>query len=257
MGRPRNTKPLIDRIMEHVERRGENDCWPWTGGLSGGNPRMAGVTTMHRRVYEHEHGSLSHKMAVKRLCNNTICFNPAHLIAVPLSSLTGRGKKLVHTEADFWRIVRKEDPERCWDWPHARHEAGYGVCTYKGVKTTAHRLAYELTNGPVPDGMYVLHTCDRPQCCNPAHLFVGTPKDNVADMLAKGRLLGKHIAAELAAEGRRHLKRIRVLKKRLEHWQRNQKIREEYFLEGPTLSELGERYGRTESAVSLIVNCKR
>ncbi|MGH7024521.1 MAG: HNH endonuclease signature motif containing protein [Caulobacteraceae bacterium] len=51
----------------------------------------------------------------------------------------------------------------------------------------AHRLAWELANGPIPDGLLILHKCDNPVCCNPDHLFLGTAADNHADCAAKGR----------------------------------------------------------------------
>lgn len=81
-------------------------------------------------------------------------------------------------------------PSECWTFTGARRSGGYGNMT-RGAKgggnEAAHRLAWMLVNGPIPDGKYVLHRCDNPPCCNPAHLFLGTLRDNTQDMLAKGR----------------------------------------------------------------------
>ena len=77
----------------------------------------------------------------------------------------------------------------CWTWTRATNKAGYGkIGSGEGAGTLAtHRVSWELTNGPVPDGLFVLHRCDNPPCCNPAHLFLGTSRDNTLDMIAKGR----------------------------------------------------------------------
>jgi hypothetical protein len=64
---------------------------------------------------------------------------------------------------------------------------GYGKLTFQGRAIYAHRLAYELTIGPIPDGMLVCHHCDNPPCCRPDHLFLGDQKANLADMVAKRR----------------------------------------------------------------------
>lgn len=64
---------------------------------------------------------------------------------------------------------------------------GYGQVKSGGKIRMAHRVSYETHIGPIPPGMLVCHHCDRPACINPAHLFIGTHKDNVADMMAKGR----------------------------------------------------------------------
>jgi hypothetical protein len=66
-----------------------------------------------------------------------------------------------------------------------------------GSPVTAHRVAWELTNGPIPPGLHICHRCDNPPCVTPAHLFVGTNLDNIADKVAKGRQRG-------ARAGERH-----------------------------------------------------
>lgn len=64
---------------------------------------------------------------------------------------------------------------------------GYGDLTVNGVHWGAHRLAWTLAYGPIPTGLWVLHHCDNPPCCEPTHLFLGTNKDNSADRARKGR----------------------------------------------------------------------
>ena len=76
----------------------------------------------------------------------------------------------------------------CWLWTGARQRSGYGrIMVSKGRFDLAHRVSYRLTRGEIPEGMFVLHSCDNPQCVKPAHLFVGTQADNMRDCRAKGR----------------------------------------------------------------------
>lgn len=75
----------------------------------------------------------------------------------------------------------------CIEWTGSRVPNGYGQIRRGEVLVLAHRLAWELKHGPIPEGMKVLHTCDNPPCCNEEHLFLGTDADNSADMVAKGR----------------------------------------------------------------------
>lgn len=86
----------------------------------------------------------------------------------------------------FWSQVEKGDG--CWCWTGNRHRQGYGRLKVNGRTTYAHRIAYELECGPVPSGLKVLHGCDNPPCCNPAHLSTGTQLANVADAVRKGRM---------------------------------------------------------------------
>jgi hypothetical protein len=64
---------------------------------------------------------------------------------------------------------------------------GYGSIYADGRLQKAHRVVWQVEHGPIPDGLHVLHQCDNPPCCNPAHLFLGTHADNMADKIAKGR----------------------------------------------------------------------
>jgi HNH endonuclease len=93
--------------------------------------------------------------------------------------------------------IAKSTPDACWEWQRQRNWGGYGRLTLPNQrKILAHRLAWELEFGPIPDGLWVLHRCDNPPCCNPAHLFLGTTLDNTRDMDAKGRRRTRSIKAE-------------------------------------------------------------
>lgn len=75
----------------------------------------------------------------------------------------------------------------CIEWQGGRDRDGYGTTLYQGKKQRAHRVAWQRIHGPIPDGLNVLHKCDNPPCVNVGHLFLGTQRRNVEDMMAKGR----------------------------------------------------------------------
>lgn len=78
----------------------------------------------------------------------------------------------------------------CWEWTGGKYASGYGVFRAASGPGLAHRSAYRLFVGPIPDGMLVCHTCDNPPCVNPDHLFLGSQLDNMRDAAAKGRVGG-------------------------------------------------------------------
>jgi len=91
--------------------------------------------------------------------------------------------------ARFWTHVRKRGPDECWNWQASIINGGYGQVQLANPRrmVLAHRLAYAAAYGEVPSGKQVHHRCDNRRCCNPAHLWVGTQHDNIADAIAKGR----------------------------------------------------------------------
>jgi len=85
----------------------------------------------------------------------------------------------------FWSKVQKTD--QCWLWTGAKTNGGYGKIRINGTNRPAPRVAWEFENGSLPIGYEICHHCDNPSCVRPDHLFAGTRKDNVQDMIQKGR----------------------------------------------------------------------
>lgn len=93
-------------------------------------------------------------------------------------------------EDRFWSKVNTRGDDECWPWMGHLNNKGYGMIRLGSAnrgKVLAHRLSYELAKGKIPEGSVIMHMCDNPACVNPAHLSVGTQKQNMLDKVAKGR----------------------------------------------------------------------
>jgi hypothetical protein len=87
----------------------------------------------------------------------------------------------------FETYALKGGPDDCWPWTGQIGENGYGKVKNSPEHVQAHRLAWAVHHGTIPKGLFVLHRCDNPPCCNPRHLFLGTHLDNMRDMREKQR----------------------------------------------------------------------
>lgn len=99
-----------------------------------------------------------------------------------------QGKK--HTIKDFWDRVNKNGPNGCWEWTALKDADGYGLFCFESKRYSAHRFVYKIRNITIPQGHFILHSCDNPCCCNPDHLRIGTVRDNVTDAMNRNRLKG-------------------------------------------------------------------
>jgi hypothetical protein len=139
----------------------------------------------------------------------------------------------------FWFHVRKGKNHECWEWTAATCRNGYGK--FNG-KTIAHRVAWELTNGHIPENICICHKCDNKLCCNTRHMFMGTQSDNMKDMYQKGRK--KSLCGERHPWSKLKLKDVN-------------KIRSIYAGERGQIVALAKEYGVGRQTIREVVHGKR
>ncbi len=109
--------------------------------------------------------------------------------SVHIGEATGAAPVSPTIIAKFWSRVEVRTSRVCWLWRGMKNQSGYGRFrpTWNDPEVKAHRFAWQIVNGPVPDGKLIIHSCDTPACCNPKHLRVGSYQDNSDDCVTRGR----------------------------------------------------------------------
>lgn len=193
------TTPL--QRLEKNLTEDENGCWIPGFGQSGADKHTRfkigrRKVRAHRYMYEQKVGPIGDNQRLYHTCDNQKCCNPDHLILKDIKSKEEReaekpsGGRLTPAIERLRNSVTVNE-NGCWiSNLGTKMESAYSRVSGKGQRMVGHRLMYETVNGPIPDGLFVCHKCDTPKCVNPDHLFLGTHKDNMRDMHAKGRARG-------------------------------------------------------------------
>jgi hypothetical protein len=150
--------------------------------------------------------------------------------------------KAIPMEVRFWPKVRQGAPDECWEWQAGRQKTGYGWFATPVGARTSQRVAAYLSGilDRIDSPLHVLHKCDNPPCCNPAHLFTGTNQDNITDRVAKGRSKGTSQCGE--TNGSSKLSNLEI-----------KQIRGLYSFAQFSQSQLARRFNIQQSQVSRIV----
>ncbi|HEX6786956.1 MAG TPA: HNH endonuclease [Acidimicrobiales bacterium] len=160
------------------------------------------------------------------------------------TSLGDRRRDLV-LAARFWVHVAHPFTSECWEWTGWREWDGYGLLRVDGRPQKAHRLAWRLTRGDIPTGLYVLHRCDNKPCVRPAHLYLGTQNDNMRDVWRRQGERRRGAMRRGDACTFRKLSESQVLEIRA--------LAADVVGNGLTYRAIAERYGVNESSIGQIV----
>lgn len=127
----------------------------------------------------------------------------------------------------FENLFTKTDS--CWIWHGQRHQLGYGIVRHQsGRREAAHRIAFRFYRGEIPRGLLVCHKCDTPSCVNPEHLFLGSQKDNLLDMIKKGRKKIWHPVGEKNPKSIFSEQQIRIMRSLYDSGQKVANIRRRF-----------------------------
>ncbi len=203
------TPELIERFYSKISKiPTEQGCLEWMDyhnaeGYGRFSVRTGRNRRAHRIAWEIVNGPIPAGLVIRHMCHNPLCCNVEHLRLGTYAENTqdmmrsGRFKNAPNTRAPYVRrtaaerfyakISKTPNETGCLDWTACLTKQGYGHFRFGAKDVYAHRLAWELANGPIPDGLCVLHRCDRPSCCRVEHLFLGTMTDNMRDRDDKGR----------------------------------------------------------------------
>jgi hypothetical protein len=227
----------------------------------------------HRIAWELKHGPVAEGMVVCHKCDVRNCVNPDHMFLGTkrdnARDTASKGRQgWMGAEAAFpdltedeWieyanRLIDHRTPKPvsrfwskvdksgdCWLWTAFVDDCGYGRFrpTSKSSMNMAHRHAWMLTYGPIPEGLLVCHRCDNPACVNPDHLFLGTHAENMTDMASKGR--SRDSFGEQNPRAKLTENTVR-------------EIRARYAAGGITLKQLGAEYSVSDQAVWRLVHRK-
>lgn len=186
------------------------------------------------------------------------------------------GRPRVPLVQRFWSNVRKTDS--CWFWTGSTNKWGYGKTTESGARgktVSAHRVSWLLHNGPIPDGLWVLHKCDEHyapgdisyrRCVNPAHLYLGTHRDNTQDTVRTGRIASGERNGNILHPDRRPRGDAHPARRHPECWARGERqgsakltaaqvlaIRERAASQSVTFCALAAEYRVSASTIRRIV----
>lgn len=130
------------------------------------------------------------------------------------------------------------DPDACWLWTGAINSNGYGRFIDKNTHKLAHRVAYELFVGPIPEAMNVCHTCDERKCVNPHHLWLGSQSDNLRDAVAKDRMFRPNTNGERNGNRKLTTEDVRSIRAMFRGGQLKYRIAQHFGVSPSTVGEI-------------------